>query len=285
MHCKLCNSKNIQSIEDLEYEGLVYTIIFCTSCDLVQCMEHHHEVSPDYVDLDSFNIDPERIWCQGHHKASAYQQWDENFRYLNQAKNHPLRLLDIGCGTGGFLEHAQKGEFELFGFDASKAQSEYARKHFPNVRHARSCSEYLDKHGDRNLLFDVVTMWDVLEHIRNPLDYLREMRGVIRPGGLVYISTPNGLAKLWKRKLYKWLSIDIDLREEFMPWEHVFYYSPRSFEYLLSQSGFKVLKHGAVPCYRRPLSMFEITRRTLFYCMRLFPSRALQIQVWASAQA
>jgi 2-polyprenyl-3-methyl-5-hydroxy-6-metoxy-1,4-benzoquinol methylase len=76
-------------------------------------------------------------------------------------------------------------------------------------------------------------MWDVLEHIRNPLNYMREMHGIIRPNGLVYISTPNGLAKLWKRKLYKLLSIDIDPRGEFMPWEHVFHYSPRSLEYLL----------------------------------------------------
>jgi SAM-dependent methyltransferase len=193
--------------------------------------------------------------------------------------------LDIGCGTGGFLEHANNGIFDLYGFDASKAQSEYARRRFPNVRHAKSCFEYLDKHGDKNLLFDVVTLWDVLEHIRNPLDYLREMHQVIRPGGLIYISTPNGLAKLWKGKLYKLFSIDIDLCAEFMPWEHVFYYSPRSLDYLLRLSGFKVLKLGAVPCYRRPLSMFEITRRALFFCMRMFPSRALQIHVWASAQA
>jgi SAM-dependent methyltransferase len=281
--CRLCSSGKIKTIANLEYEGFDYTIVFCKSCDLLQCLEHHHEVSPDYVDLDSLNIDSERIWCQGHHKAFAYKKWDKNFKYLNQTRNHPLRLLDIGCGTGGFLEHAQNGEFELYGFDASKAQSEYARKRFPNVRYARSCSEYLVEHGDRKLQFDVITLWDVIEHIRNPLDYLREMRGVIRPGGLVYISTPNGLAKLWKLKLYKLFSIEIDLRGEFMPWEHVFYYSPRSLEYLLRKSGFKMLKLGAVPCYRRPLSKFEITRRALFFSMKMFPSRAFQVYAWASA--
>jgi 2-polyprenyl-3-methyl-5-hydroxy-6-metoxy-1,4-benzoquinol methylase len=102
------------------------------------------------------------------------------------------------------------------GFDASNAQSEYTRKRFQNVRCARSCSEYLVELGDRDLLFDVITLWDVIEHIRNPLDYLREMHGIICPGGLVYISTPNGLAKFWKRKLYRLLSIDTDLRGEFM---------------------------------------------------------------------
>jgi len=284
MHCKLCNSKNIQPIEELEYEGLVYTMIFCNSCYLLYCLEHHHVVSPDYVNLDSLDIDAKRIWCQGHHKVSAYKQWNKNFKYMSQAKDHPMRLLDIGCGTGGFLEHSQKSEFELYGFDASNAQSEYARKRFPNVRHASSCSEYLDKHGDQNLLFDVVTMWDVLEHIRNPLDYLREMRRVIRPGGLIYISTPNGLAKLWKRKLYKLLLLDIDCGGEFMPWEHVFYYSPRSLKFLLSLSGFKVLKIGTVPCYRRALSLFEVARRLLFWGVRKFPSKAFQIDVWASAQ-
>ena len=283
MNCRLCGSRKVETIASLEYEELVYTIVSCNSCDLLQCLEHHHEISPDYVDLDSLNIDSERIWCQGHHKAFAYKKWDKNYKYLNQARNHPLRLLDIGCGTGGFLEHAQNGEFELYGFDASKAQSEYARMRFPNVRYARSCSEYLVEHGDRKLLFDVITLWDVIEHIRNPLDYLLEMRGVIRPGGLVYISTPNGLAKLWKLKLYKLLSIDIDLRGEFMPWEHVFHYSPRSLEYLLRNSGFKMLKFGAVPCYRRPLSKFEITRRALFFSMKMFPSRAFQIYAWASA--
>ena len=283
MRCRLCSSENIESIAGLKYSGLDYTIIFCKDCELLQTMEHHHKYSPDYVCLDSVDIDEKRVWCQGGHKISAYRQWDKNLKCLNHAINNQLRLLDIGCGTGGFLEHVKSSGFELYGFDASKAQSEYARKHFPNVRYARSCSEYLVEHGDRDLLFDVITLWDVIEHIRNPLDYLREMRGVIRPGGLVYISTPNGLAKLWKRKLYKLFSIDADLRGEFMPWEHVFYYSPRSLEYLLRKSGFKMLKLGAVPCYRRPLSIFEITRRALFFCMKKFPSRALQIYTWASA--
>ena len=281
--CRLCGSGKIKDIANLEYEGFDYTIVFCKDCALLQCTEHHHDVSPEYICLNYGDIDETRIWCQGHHKDNAYRHWDKNFRVLKPEINHSLRLLDIGCGTGGFLEHAKSSGVELYGFDASKAQSEYAIKRFPNVRYARSCSEYLVEHGDRKLLFDVITLWDVIEHIRNPLDYLREIREVIRPGGLVYISTPNGLAKLWKRKLYKLLSIDIDLRGEFMPWEHVFYYSPCSLEYLLRKSGFKMLKIGAVPCYRRPLSTFEIARRALFFGMKMVPSKALQIYAWATA--
>jgi hypothetical protein len=83
MHCKLCNSKTIQPIEELEYKGLVYMMIFCNSCNLLYCLEHHHEVSPDYVYLESLDIDAKRIWCQGHHKVSAYKQWNKNIKYMS----------------------------------------------------------------------------------------------------------------------------------------------------------------------------------------------------------
>jgi len=281
-NCRLCNSENIETIANLEHDGFEYTIVFCEGCDLLQSLEHHYEVSPEYIFLRPVDVDGIRVWCQGNHKHKAFQHWAKIIKRLKPNKNK-LRLLDIGCGTGGFLEYANNIGFELHGFDASNAQVGYARKLFPNVRHAKGCFDYLDKYGDQNLLFDVVTLWDVLEHIRNPLDYLREVREVIRPGGLIYISTPNGLAKLWKLNLYKYLSINIDLCGELTPWEHVFYYSHRSLEILLSQSGFNVLKLGIVPCYQGPLSMFEISRRTLYFTMNMLPSKAFQIYAWASA--
>jgi len=280
--CKLCGSSSSQPIVNVEYNGLDYSMFLCTDCDLLQTVEHHHCLSPDYVGLESTNLDEERIWCQGQHKISAFRKWAKDLDGLVRERKRPLRLLDVGCGTGGFLKFAKELGCELYGFDASKAQADFARKEFPNVRHAASCSEYLAKCGEERSSFDVVTMWDVLEHLRNPMEQMRDIRQAIHPGGHIYVATPNASAKLWKQRLYELLSLNVDLRGEFMPWEHVFYYSGKSLWYLLSQVGFTGIMVGTVPCYRRPLSLFEIVRRALFFSLKAFPSKAFQIYASAS---
>jgi cyclopropane fatty-acyl-phospholipid synthase-like methyltransferase len=192
-----------------------------------------------------------------------------------------MALLDIGCGTGGFLAFARDAGYEVFGFDASLAQVQEAASHFPTVRCATSTDAYLDLLGQPKRRFDVVTLWDVLEHIREPGVFLDNLRKVLAPGGVVFASVPNGRAMLWKKHIYRALGRSIE--DAWIPWEHVFYYSPRSLDVLASSVGMQVTKWGAVPCYPRPLSTFEVLRRAGFLALRLVPGYAPQIYAWFAA--
>src|SRR3989304_2201137 len=87
-------------------------------------------------------------------------------KYISNLSN-TTKLLDVGCGTGGFLCFVdEKVNYQFFGFDSSQTQINYAQKRFSMVRCAITIEEYIKKIGLPDLKFDLITMWDVLEHIR-----------------------------------------------------------------------------------------------------------------------
>ena len=276
--CRLCGSKSISPISFEERLGKIYHIVHCSDCELIQTVEHYSEVSPDYVDLVNFEIDENRLWCQNTHKVPAFKQW--HFASKKYISDEKPRLLDVGCGTGGFLSFVASNGFMPYGFDASEAQAEYAQKNHPNVRHAKTFDNYSKKLGELNPKFDVITLWDVLEHIRAPSEFLLEASKIIKPGGYIFVSVPNGGAIYWKRKIYSILG----KRPDLIPWEHVYYFSNRSLKLCLEKAGFNILKIGNVVCYPRPLSVFEILRRVGFLFFTFYPKASPQIYAWAKLE-
>ena len=129
------------------------------------------------------------------------------------------------------------------------------------------------------LKFDIVTLWDVLEHIRNPLDFLLCIKDFLKTDALIYISVPNGKAMLWKRRFYTMLRRNHD--HDWIPWEHVFYFSIESLRSYLRKLGLEVLETGSVVCYPRPFSLFELVRRIGFQALAKVPSQAPQIYIWS----
>jgi 2-polyprenyl-3-methyl-5-hydroxy-6-metoxy-1,4-benzoquinol methylase len=112
-------------------------------------------------------------------------------------------LLDIGCAQGFFLFSAAQAGYRVKGIEISQDAAEYARMEFGLDVEAKAFEEleFPENH------FDIVTLWQVLEHVPYPLDVLREVRKILKPGGLVAASTPNiaGLPSRLLRK--KWWDI------------------------------------------------------------------------------
>ncbi|MGO9325368.1 MAG: class I SAM-dependent methyltransferase [Terracidiphilus sp.] len=247
----------------------------CSRCDLIQTVEHYADLSPDYVDLETSALDQSRLWCQGTHKLPAFKQW---LAYASRsATSKHSTLLDVGCGTGGFLSFASANGFRVYGFDASRAQAEHAMTLYPAVRPASSVRDYLETLDQPRLKFDFITLWDVFEHIRNPVPFLQQLAGALQPGGHLFISVPNGRAIPWKIRVHRALKRPMDLA----PWEHVFYHSIQSLEKCIRASSLDPVYFGAVACYPRPLSFFELCRRSGFFMLHAVPNLSPQIFAWA----
>ena len=96
-------------------------------------------------------------------------------------------LLDIGCAHGFFLFSASEAGYTTKGVEISQDAVAYARKEFGLDIEAKPFEElrFAENH------FDVVTLWQVLEHVPYPLMMLKEVHRILKPGGLLVISTPN----------------------------------------------------------------------------------------------
>ncbi len=96
-------------------------------------------------------------------------------------------LLDIGCGEGFFLSMAARSGYSVKGVDLSSDAAEYARKTFRVDVEASSLEEMQFAENS----FDVATLWQVLEHVPYPLELLKEVNRILRPRGLLIVSTPD----------------------------------------------------------------------------------------------
>ncbi|MDA8326280.1 MAG: class I SAM-dependent methyltransferase [Nitrospiraceae bacterium] len=139
------------------------------------------------------------------------------------------RVLDIGCGRGLMLAELKSRGFECYGTELP-GQAPFRQKtgDAPFTVYEGDLTE-LDLPGG---FFDVVTVWHVLEHVRDPVQTLKEVRRILKPGGLLVISVPNIgslQAKLFGRR---WIHLDLP--------RHLYHFSPGPLAHALKQSGFAV---------------------------------------------
>ena len=97
-------------------------------------------------------------------------------------------LVDIGCGAGAFLGRAQALGYSVSGIDFDPEAVEQARGVVGDRVYAMSLEEFLEKTDRR---FDVVTFFEVLEHLDNPLEFMSAVRRVLKDGGHIAVSVPN----------------------------------------------------------------------------------------------
>jgi SAM-dependent methyltransferase len=135
-------------------------------------------------------------------------------------------LLEIGCGTGDFLLAAQSAGFHVSGIEISGPAAATA-----NARLGRPCvtTGTLDTVTVPPGSVDTVAFFDVVEHVRQPVDFLSRVHKALKPGGRVILVTPS--LDSWSAKLLgsHWM--------EYKP-EHLFYFGERSLGRLFSAAGF-----------------------------------------------
>jgi SAM-dependent methyltransferase len=140
------------------------------------------------------------------------------------------RLLDVGTSIGLFLDLARQRGWSGIGTEFGARALAYARDELDLEVYARPLSEL----GLEPASFDVVTLNSVLEHVNRPLGLLREVRALLRPGGVLYLIVPN-VDSLACRVLHE-RAATFDGRN------HLIYFSPATLRDALARSGFDVVE-------------------------------------------
>lgn len=97
-------------------------------------------------------------------------------------------LLDIGCADGRFVYAAARRGLDARGIDHSGRLIDEGNRRYGGDRLSRTSIEDLVRAAQ---LFDIVTLFEVIEHVPDPADLLWRARGLLRPGGMLFVSTPN----------------------------------------------------------------------------------------------
>jgi SAM-dependent methyltransferase len=117
------------------------------------------------------------------HKALA-PHFHRRLRTLQDALGRCGQLLDFGCADGYFLELARTDGWQIAGVELAQEMAERAAR---TLRAPIAISLDALPAGD----FDAITMWEVIEHLPRPVAELSRLRGRLRPGGMLVLSTPN----------------------------------------------------------------------------------------------
>lgn len=170
------------------------------------------------------------------------------------------RLLDVGAATGFFLSMARARGWQAAGVELSDFAAGLARRKGLDVR-----TGALQDAGFEPESFDLVALWDVIEHVRDPAEEMRQVHALLSPGGLVVLTTPD--ASSWYARLLgaRWHAL--------VPPEHLHYFTRQSMALLLQKSGFELIE------MRAPVKSF-----TLGYIFQMF-ARWQGLSLWRSLAA
>ncbi len=157
----------------------------------------------------------------------------------------PGRILDAGCSTGVFLKEARAAGWETEGIEPSAWAASRARDMFGLKVHQCSTAQAPIEAG----AFDVVTAWDVIEHMTDPVGDLRALSRALKPGGLFCAST-HSIGSLAARLLRA--------RYPFLMAMHVTHFTPRTTAMLMAKAG---IRQFMVRPHLRSLRAGYLTRK------------------------
>lgn len=262
--CNLCGNEVTKPFRPENNRGLVQ----CQNCGLVyvgnqpQAQElyalygetYFHNEESGEVGYSDYVADEPNI------RKTAQRRIQHIERFVS-----PGRMLDVGCATGFFIDEAHKRSWQVAGLDVSLFATAYVREHFGHEVHSGSLLDVELPNGT----YDLVTMYDVIEHVPDPKSYVQQVAQLLRSGGVFELATPD-VGSLPARLTGKnWIGYKLSE-------EHVYYFSIPTLRRLLDEAGFEVVhirhigKHVTIrlfldrlgfyaPWLSKPLSLLEQT--------------------------
>ncbi len=227
--CNLCDHDQVQPYCPQNGRGLVQ----CNNCGLVFVGErpNNDELYALYGET-YFNNDE-----SGEVGYSNYIADEDNIRLTAQGRlRHisrfiePGRMIDVGCAMGFFIDEAHRMGWQVEGLDVSGFAVDYVQNRFGHSAYHGSLMDLDLPAGE----YDLVTMFDVIEHVPDPKGYMQTVSDLLRPGGVYELATPDIGSVPARLTGKRWIGYKLSE-------EHVYYFSVATLRRMLDEAGFDVL--------------------------------------------
>lgn len=215
MVCPVC----LKSTEKIKVEDWKEFVLFrCESCDVVYS---HPFVAGDaawYVDSGNYEL------------VRFNNRLDWQHEQFLSAPPQGKKLLDIGCNNGVFLHYAEKLGYDVTGLDFNNNSLEAGRQAF-GLRKLYCCTldDFAKKYPEEK--FDIITFFEVLEHLDKPSDFIEKIKQLLRPLGYIALSIPD-----------RDMTIN-PLGDEDYPPHHLTRWSEKAIKNFLNSHGCSVVSH------------------------------------------
>ena len=215
-------------------------ILSCPDCEIMYA-------SPRFTEESLLNIYENRAFVDDSFYSNwSYEKWKSENRdrsYVTQQLKIQLlsrflsdkdRVLDVGCGTGLFCLETSKHGFDVEGIEPSGMLVEIGRKVL-NV----SLHHGLVENFDPGYRYNGIFVWDVLEHVYNPVALVKRCNDLMEDGGYLFVQVPNhdGISNRFKTLLCQKKLKKSDFKHFGFPW-HVYSFNKKSLSKLFISCGF-----------------------------------------------
>jgi SAM-dependent methyltransferase len=241
--CRHCGST--ESFVRYDFPEHKKSIRECRACRLMVLdpmpteAELHSVYNEGYFDNEDLTqADPSRVYgyvdyiSERINKQTGYRRICEQLQAFARPARKPARLLDYGCGLGFFLDAAYDHGFEVEGVEFNAYAREYIRKRY------RYPVFGPDELGAREK-YDVITMFDVIEHLHEPFETIEQLRGLLNDNGVLLLLTMD-CTSVTSRLLGKRLEDFRRIRE------HLYFFDRANLSSILEKHGFEVLKTESI---------------------------------------
>ncbi|MFC1559020.1 class I SAM-dependent methyltransferase [Gemmatimonadota bacterium] len=265
--CALCEGREFSKYCDVP----PYTLVKCTVCGLVFVSPLPEEDEIKRINESIYSCDDYReIYLAD---ACFFRRWSKDkLKTIEAFCPRKGKILDFGCSCGHFLEVARKRGWDIYGVEMNPINADYAQKRLGD----KIFKGTIEDGPFASDIFDVITLWDVLEHIAQPVEFLRRLQKRLAPSGIICIQAPNIESYIsdLKGKDWDWLS----------PGDHLYFFSQKTLHSTLEKAGLKPIYSTTWQPYgylidnlfgfnHRDNAFFRLYRKTVVRILRklLFP--------------
>ena len=253
-NCPICSSSNTSKAFDaVDHFSTkeTFPICDCNSCGFRFTNNFPSEDSigryydsPDYISHSDSRKGLINLLYHFFRKQMLKKKVNLVSKYVVPRQKDNIRILDIGSGTGYFLNAAKERGYTVTGIEKDSNARDYAITNFGlNVKDEQSLWAI------ENELFDVITLWHVLEHIENLNEVVAKINSILKPNGVVIIALPNHDS--YDAKKYKdfWAAYDAP--------RHLWHFTSNTVKKLLGKHQFNIVKQKNMPLDAFYISMLS----------------------------
>lgn len=183
-HCKLCKKNNAV----LKYKLKKMSLYACSDCDFhyINALDDFPEEKPD----ETLLTDKARNFIESKLPQNT-QQLKKDLQFVETHVSLPgARCLDIGSGVGLFAALLKEAGSDPRGIEPQQIFREFAQEKYQLTTNKELID---DPHwqNDYRDYFDLITLWDTLEHVNFPTETIRDAVNLLKPGGYLFLDTPS----------------------------------------------------------------------------------------------